>query len=280
MTFDKAHLDRHLNIGAAYPDLPRRIDRWREESAATRRDIAARLDMPYGTAEREVLDYFPSPKPKASLVFIHGGSWRVLEKDTFSFIARPLVEAGFNVAVVNYPLAPAASLSGIVDSVRRALVWLVSAPDGPGFEPARTFVIGHSAGGHLAAMLALTDWSSFGLDASPFAAGCAIGGLYDIEAVRRSYLNDDLKLGAETAAAESPLVQARKVEPPFLLAIAEHESPEFQRQHREFAARWRAAGQVLDDVILPDHDHFSVLGSPISADGVVISWIERMVSAE
>jgi len=272
-------LDKHLNIGAAYPDLPQRLERWRADSAAVREQIEGRLDLPYGPGPRERLDYFPSSQAGANIVFIHGGSWRVLEKDTFSFIAAPLVRAGFNVAVINYPLAPSATLSEIVDSVRRAMLWLVSSPEGPRLASGRTAVVGHSAGGHLAAMLALTDWSMFGLTSAPFAAGCSIGGLYDIETVRHSFLNADLRLDSEGAALVSPLEHLRRIDIPYLLAIAEHESPEFQRQHREFAVRWREQGQAVDAVQLDGHDHFSVLGAPLSAGGAVIARISSMVSA-
>lgn len=276
---DKKRLDQQLNIGAAYPDLPQRLERWRTDSAALRQEAGGMLDVAYGPAPREKLDYFPCPDAIANVVFIHGGSWRVLDKETFSFVARALAEARFNAAIVGYPQAPAASLAEIVDSVCRSLSWLASSPDGPAFDSKRTAVIGHSAGGHLATMAALTDWSKYGLTSAPFVAGCSIGGLYDIETVRHSYLNDDLKLDQESAAAVSPLALARKVEPSFLLAIAEHESPEFQRQHREFAERWRASGQDVEDIVLPGDDHFSVLGSPISAEGVILSKIAQMVSA-
>lgn len=279
MSVDRRLLDENLNIGAAYPDLPQRLDRWRAESATFREQTAGRLNVAYGSGAREKLDLFLRPNPIANVIFIHGGSWRVLDKETFSFVGKALREAGANAAVLGYPLAPAASLAEIVDSVRRAVAWLVTAPDGPSFDPERTAVIGHSAGGHLATMLALTDWSEYGLSASPFAAGCSIGGLYDMETVRHSFLNDDLRLDDESAAAVSPLRLARAVQPAFLLAIAEHESPEFQRQHRDFAGRWRAVGQAVEDVVLPGDDHFSVLGSPISAQGIVLSRLLQTVSA-
>lgn len=130
-------------------------------------------------------------------------------------------------------------------------------------------------------MLALTDWSMFGLTSAPFAAGCSIGGdSTTSRPSRHSFLNADLRLDSEGAALVSPLEHLRRIDIPYLLAIAEHKvTPEFQRQHREFAVRWREQGQAVDAVQLDGHDHFSVLGAPLSAGGAVIARISSMVSA-
>ncbi len=153
-------VERGYNNRAAVPDHPRWFARYAELSAAACARCAPRCDLRYGPGPKETLDLFvPAGGARATFVFLHGGYWRALDKRDFSFVAGPFVAAGVAVAVVNYDLCPDVSIATIVDECRaRGRVGRRARERTHGAVPDRIVVGGHSAGGHLAAMMLATDW--------------------------------------------------------------------------------------------------------------------------
>lgn len=265
LEFDQAALDAQYNCRAMVPEHPRHIEAWARDSEAVRAARPdARLDIAYGAAEREKFDFFPA-QPGAPLhIFIHGGYWRALDKADFSYPAAAFGAAGIAYAAINYPLAPRASLDGIVASVRQAVAWLVDHAGELGVDPAGFSLSGHSAGGHLTAMV-LADPA---LPRGAVRAAAPISGLYDLEPIRLSYLNGELGLDAAAARRNSPIHAAPAVRCPVLLAVGGRESPEFQRQQESFAEAWRGHCAGLETMIADGDDHFTIvrhLGRPDSA---------------
>jgi acetyl esterase/lipase len=159
------YCEREYNARAMIPDHPRIFADWAERGAATRRQRAGLLDLPYGEAAAERLDLFPTRRESAPLlVYIHGGYWRSLDKSDFSWVAPPFVDHGIAVAVVNYGLAPGTPIEEMVRQMLRALAWLYRKADDLGFDPQRMHVAGHSAGGHLAAMMLAALWPRYDED--------------------------------------------------------------------------------------------------------------------
>src|SRR4030095_14726728 len=151
---------------------PRVFEHYEKRPPAARADFSPQLDLRYGAGPKETLDLFVPAGPFAAVfVFFHGGYWRALDKSDFSFVAPPLLARGIAVAVVNYDLCPDVSIATIVDECRRAIAWLVSDGGGRGASAERIVVGGHSAGGHLAAMLLATDWAAAGVARNPNSAG-------------------------------------------------------------------------------------------------------------
>lgn len=269
-TYDQAQLDALYNNRAAVPDHGRWMDRWPHASREARAWLGGQLDLPYGPAERQRLDLFPAAGRSAPLlVFIHGGYWRALDKSDFSFAAPAFVEAGIAVAVLGYPLAPAATLDEITESVRLAIGWLFEEAAGFGIDRARLHVSGHSAGGHLTAMALSTDWAARGLPADLVKGGTAISGLYDLEPIRLCYLNQDLHLTPDMARRNSPIELAPNRAGPLILSVGGRETDEFLRQQERYAEAWQGAGLPLQIVPMPDAQHFSIVeafatpGSPL-----------------
>lgn len=160
---DRAALDKLYNNRAAVPTHGEDLARWAAATAAARKSLPAHLDLRYGPHPRETLDLFTVPQSgRPLLVFIHGGYWQALSKDDFSFVAEGFAGAAAghraNVALLNYPLGPESTMDRIVASIRQALVWLWHEAGTLRFDRNRIHVTGHSAGGHLTAMAALTDW--------------------------------------------------------------------------------------------------------------------------
>ena len=167
-------------------------------------------------------------------MFIHGGWWRSLDKPDFSFIAPAYTRVGINVALLNYTLAPQATLAEITLQQLRALAWLYRNARKYDFDPQRIVLSGHSAGAHLSAMLMTALWPLYGDDLSQdlIRAGIVLSGLYDMETVRRSdYVNWILKLTAASVNALSPALMPKSHAAPFIAAVGGLESDEFKRQN-------------------------------------------------
>ena len=151
---DRTQLDAAYNNTAAVPERSAIYADWAARSAAVRRKHASYLDLTYGESPRDRLDLLMAANPKApTLAFIHGGYWQMNDKENFAFLAEGPLPRGINLAVVEYTLAPAARLDRIVAEIRRAVQWLAEHLRDYGADPDRLYVSGHSAGGHLTAMM-------------------------------------------------------------------------------------------------------------------------------
>lgn len=254
-------LERAYNVRAAIPEHPAIFARWREESLRTVDDLRSEQDYYYGPSPAETLDFFPAHRNRAPLlVFIHGGYWRSLDKSDFSFVAPAFVAAGISVAVVNYGLAPGTALPEMVRQMLRAGTWLHRHAADLGIDGERIHVAGHSAGGHLAAMMAAADWPAWSgdLPARLVKSVIAVSGLFDIVPVARApFLRDDLGLDDDAAAAVSPANYAPPFPLPVLAAVGALESEEFHRQSRSLAAAWKDCPVRV--MSLADRHHLSAV---------------------
>ena len=269
--YDQAGLDAQYNMRLQNPDFQDHLDAWAERNAATRGRLDARLDLAYGSSMAETLDVFvPAGASDAPLhVFIHGGYWQSRDKHDFSFVADGLVAAGAIVVVVNYALAPTVGMDEIVRQNRAAVAWTRRHAGDFGGDEERLYVSGHSAGGHLTAMLLATDWPAFdGLPADTVKGGLAISGLYDLEAIRLCYLNEVLGMDAAAAARLSPLDMAPG-SGACIVAVGGGETDEFLRQSSSFAERWRQAGATLEELVPPGHNHFTIMNLLADNDGTL-----------
>jgi arylformamidase len=254
------YYSQQYNARASIPDHPHIFTRWTRDSTHVRRTSAALLDLAYGESSGERLDFYPASRGGAPLlVFIHGGWWRSLDKSDFAFIAPAYLRAGFNVALTNYTLAPAASVAEIVQQQLRALAWLYRNAEQYDFDRERIVVAGHSAGGHLSAMMLAAEWPVFGNDlpADLVKAGILMSGLYDLEPVRHAgFVNVDLKLTAEDVDPLSPAWMPQSHPAPFITAVGALESDEFKRQNTLIAERWKAGHSA--HIALPDVNHLTI----------------------
>jgi arylformamidase len=219
------------------------------------------LDLVFGDAPRTRLDFFPAGRRDApTLLFFHGGYWQRNAKEGFSFVAEGPLAHGFHVAVAGYTLAPEAAMDGIVHEAHTALHWLHRHLATLGGDPSRLYVSGWSAGGHLTAML---------MGEPVVAGGLAISGLFDLEPIRLSYLND--KLGLDTAQAQrnSPLLNLPAHASRLIVAYGADELPELKRQSREFAAAWNAHGLPGEVIEVPRCHHYAVLEQLAQPAGIL-----------
>ncbi|HEX8012768.1 MAG TPA: alpha/beta hydrolase [Casimicrobiaceae bacterium] len=254
-------VEREYNLRAAFPDHPQWFARWAADSAAARSRLEARLDVRYGSGPKQTIDLFPATDARAALLFIHGGYWRALDKIDHSFVAPPLVAENVGVAVMNYDLCPEVSIARIVDECREAVAWLRREGPRYGLATQRLLISGHSAGGHLAAMLVATDWRARGLPADTIAGAVAISGVFDLEPLVQVSFNVDLKLDAGHAYLASPIHLQPRAAVPVLIVAGAAETSEFIRQSWLLWERWPESHPPgrRGPLFIPERHHFSVL---------------------
>ncbi len=233
---DRAALDAAYNNTAAV-GIPKRdqyVGGWSARSDALRKTREAKADLRYGSGPRQRLDFFPCGQTGApTLAYIHGGYWQMNDKEPYAFLGEGVLDAGFNLALVEYMLAPAARLDEIVAEVRAAVAWVIDHAKQFGGDPGRVFVTGHSAGGHLTAMA---------MDDGRVAGGIAISGIYDLEPIRLNYLNEKLRLDEAEAARNSPILHLPSGASPLVVTVGLGELPELIRQSEEYARTWQQHG--------------------------------------
>jgi arylformamidase len=249
--------EREYNNRAMVPEHPAIIAGWASDSAAFRaRHPEARLDLAYGEKPAQKLDLFGPEDPKAPLLaFIHGGYWQALSKNSFSWLAEQFLGEGVRVAVIDHTLCPETTLDGIVEEIRQALGWLFHETG------QRPVVAGHSAGGHLTAMSAVTDWPARdpALPADLVRGALGLSGLYDLDPLRQTYVNEKVDMDAETARRNSPVFLAPAWKLPVLLAVGGDESREYHRQTADLAKAWRNSCASIQVFVRPGLNHFTIL---------------------
>ncbi|MBM4440390.1 MAG: alpha/beta hydrolase [Candidatus Rokubacteria bacterium] len=268
---DRATLDAAYNNTAAV-GIPKRdayVAGWSARSDAIRAKIGtARLDVRYGATPRERLDFFPCGRPQApTLVYVHGGYWQFNDKEPYAFMGESLLPAGFNLVLVEYTLAPEARMDRIVAEIRRSVAWVIDHAKELDADPARVFVSGHSAGGHLTAEA---------MQEPRLAGGIAISGLFDLEPIRLCYLNDKLGLDPAEAQRNSPIHHLPKRAAPLVVTVGLDELPELVRQSKEYAEAWRKAGLKGHYLPLAGHEHFSILEELARPDGKIFGALQEL----
>jgi arylformamidase len=260
VTFTKEFVEREYNNRALVPDHPAYFARWASDSEFVRETLPAHLDLAYGPHERHRIDLYSAGKSaRGTLMFIHGGYWRSLDKDMFSWLAASWVAAGVNVAMPRYRLAPEARIDDIVDDIIEATNWLAANGARYGMPAERLVVSGHSAGGHLTAALFATPRERLRFDPACIAGGVPFSGIFDFEPMLHFGFNADFKLDDAAVKRLSLADRKRTIGAKLVVAAGASESSEFQRQSRVLADAW--SPQSGPALLLPGLDHFSIVDS-------------------
>jgi len=265
--------ERHYNARAAVPEYGEFFARWGLRSAGFRETASCRLGVSYGDSDRQELDLFMPEGGNGApplVVFVHGGYWQGLDRSLFSFTAEALVAAGAAVAVVGYDLCPAVRLDDIAAQIRRALALLWTRAGEFAIDRDRLYISGHSAGGHLTAMM-MADSAAGDVN---IRGGISISGLFDLVPLINTTMNENLGLNAASARANSPLFMPPRGNAPLLLAVGGDESAGFHDQSDRLADAWGDRCRRLD---IPGCNHFSVVEGMADADSDLFGAIKAMV---
>ena len=239
LDYDQAALDAAYDQAAYAPNRAQLIERRISDSAIVLRHIGEPERLAYGTAEIERLDIYRNARTAAPVfVFIHGGAWRSGRSKDYAIPAEMFPAAGAHYVVPDFAWVQdvGGSLMVLADQVRRAIAWVYRNAVRFGIDPTRLYVGGQSSGGHLAAVALTTDWPrDFGLPADIIKGGMCISGMYDLTPVRLSARNAYVAFDDVTVSALSPIRHLDRLHAPVTVAYGTCETPEFQRQNREFA---------------------------------------------
>jgi arylformamidase len=252
------------------PDYPDIAARWERDAAAFRGSYAgAELSVPYGSTERQALDLFwPSAgRDVPVLIFVHGGYWQRAHRTVFSHLAQGPLAHGVAVAMPSYDLCPNVSLSALVEQVRDSVAFLYRRLG------RRFLVTGHSAGGHLAAMLLATDWPARNCPQDLVPAAMTISGLFDLPPLTHTTINAALGLDDAEARRLSPLFLPRP-SGQIHAYVGGKEGREYERQSRSIAEAWCGTWESL-----PDLHHFNIVEELQKPDSTMVAKALAMLPA-
>ena len=260
LDYDQETLDAQYNQRSLVPDADDYIAVDVAESERVRQKLDCRIDVAYGPGEDEKLDLFPAAAPGSPVaVYMHGGAWTRSDKSNESFMAEAFVEAGAAFVAVNFGLCPRVTLDEMIRQARAAVAWSHGNARDFNADPDRLFIAGHSSGGHVGGMMAVTDWAAtHGLPRGLVKGALLCSGMYDLAPVRLSARNEYLRLDEAAEARNSAIRQIPGDGCPLIVGYGGGEQKEFRRQSREFAAAWRDAGLEVEEFDMPGVNHFEL----------------------
>jgi arylformamidase len=286
LDLDQKELDDAYDQAVYAPNRDIVLKRCARNSELTRERLGAPRRFAYGTTPIEGLDVFATKVPNAPVnVFIHGGAWRVGLAKNYCYAAEMFVSAGAHLVVVDFinVIEAGGDLMPMAQQVRSAVAWVYWNAASFGGDPERLYVSGHSSGGHLAGVVLTTDWQKdFGLPPTVVKGGVCGSGMFDLKPARLSKRSEYVKFTDATEHALSAQRHLDKLHAPVALVYGTEETPEFQRQSRDFAAAVRAAGKPVSLAVMEGYNHFEVmeqLGNPYSLFGRAVLEQMRLAPA-
>ena len=262
LDLDQAELDAAYDQSVWAPNREQLLRRHAAQSEAVRKRLGAPLRYAYGPTPVEGLDVYVTRSVGAPVnILIHGGAWRAGLARNYAYVAELFVRAGAHLVVPDFAAVQdvGGSLVPMGEQVRRAVAWVHRNASRFGGDPARLYVSGHSSGAHLAGVVLTTNWArDFNLPPDVVKGGLCSSGMYDLKPVRLSARSSYVKFTDEMEAALSPQRHLDRLNAPLIVSYGTLESPEFQRQARDFAAAIQAAGKRVELLIGDDYNHFEI----------------------
>jgi acetyl esterase/lipase len=259
--------DLGFNNSVAVAGSAEMVAGWEQRSAELRRRHPAHLDLRYGPRERNRIDFLKADDNAPTLLFIHGGYWQTRAKEVFTTFAEGPMAHGINVALIGYTLAPDATLDQIVADIHQGIDYLVGQLPALGAASGGIVVSGWSAGGHL---------TSTALSHRHVRAGMAISGIYDLEPIRHSYLNEKLRLDGPMSQRNSPMAQPGGAMKPLSLVVGSAELSLLRKQTADFAGHRARYGLPVTYEEIPGANHFTIMNEMLSPNGRVTTLVRQL----
>ena len=273
LDLDQTELDDAYDQSVYAPNQKQVTGRYVTNSDTARARLGAPRRFAYGPSPVEGLDVWTTKRPDAPVnVFVHGGAWRVGTAAAYAFPAELFVNAGAHFVVLDFASVTdlGGDLSAMADQVRRGIAWVHRNAKTFGGDPDRLYLSGHSSGAHLAGVALVTDWKKdFGLPADTVKGGVCCSGMFDMKPVRLSARSRYVKFTDSMEDAMSAQRHLDRLNAPVVLAHGTLETPEFQRQSRDFAAAVKAAGKPAQLLVAQGYNHFEILETLASPYGLL-----------
>jgi arylformamidase len=273
MDMDQTELDAAYDQ-SFYAPVREALARFVSDSELARRRLGPPRREAYGPTDIEKLDIYQTKRRNAPIfVFIHGGAWLGGLARNRAFLAEMFINAGAHFVSPDFVRVDAAGgdLRVMADQVRRAIAWTYKNAATFDGDPDRLYIGGHSSGGHLSAVALVTDWQNdFGVPEDTVKGGLCMSGMYDMKAVRLSKRNTYVKFTDDMEQAMSPQRHIDRLRAPLVVTYGSKETPEFQRQARDFAAAVKSAGKPVELIEAANYNHVEMeecLGNPYGHNG-------------
>ena len=274
LDYDQVELDASYDQVRYEPMIARVSQRLASTSEAVRGRIGAPQRVAYGPSEIEKLDIYRTKAANAPVfVFVHGGLWQIGAAKDYAYPAEMFVAAGAHYVALDFTNVNDAGgdLGGMAAQVRRGIAWVAKNAASFGGDPGRIYIGGHSSGGHLCGVALVTDWQrEFDLPADVIKGGLCMSGMYEMTPVRLSWRRAYVKFTDAMADAMSAQRHIDKLGTPIVVTYGSFETPDFQRQSRNFAAAVKSAGKPVELIEAPNYAHLEMcesLGNPYGPNG-------------
>jgi arylformamidase len=257
--FRRDELEYQYNPRVSVPEYPQLAKVRAAQAHKVRESAKSWLNIAYGTSPRERLDIYAAAKPAGPvLVYIHGGYWRSGSKEDNCNFVPTFTERGATVVLVEYDLCPNVTITEIVRQIRSAIAWTYQNILRYGADPAKLFVSGHSAGGHLTAMALAHDWRKQGLPENLIKGAVATSGVYDLEMVMKISVQEEVRMTHEIAQNNNPLLHAPRVKCPLIVAVGADEPEGWQQMSKDYFEFCRQSGMPVEYLVEPTANHYTM----------------------
>jgi arylformamidase len=273
LDYDQEELDAAYDQAPWSPNQAAIGRRNAQKSAAAVARLGPPRRLPYGPTAVERLDVYPARTPKAPIhVFVHGGAWRGGSAASAAYMAETYVDAGAHFVALDFNnvLETSGNLMTMAEQVRRAVAWVyrnAAVFDG---DASRLYVTGFSSGAHLAGVILTTDWGAYGLPMDVVKGGVCCSGMYDLHPVSLSARSNYVTFTPEVVEALSSARHLDRLTAQIVVLNGTEETPEFQRQNRDFAAKVKAMGKPVTYIVGDGYNHFEMqetIGNPYGIVG-------------
>ena len=272
LDMDQQELDDAYDQTKYAPNISQVLGRYASNSEIVRARLGAPKRLAYGATPTEGIDLYATTRPNAPVhIFIHGGAWRRGLARDYAFPAETFVRAGAHYLAVDFTNVTEThgDLMPMAEQVRRAVAWVHKNATSFGGDPNRIYLSGHSSGGHLAGVVLITDWKALGAPDDVIKGALCCSGMYDLKAPRLSARASYVRFTDAVEEALSTQRHLARIDCPVIVAYGTFETPEFQRQNRDFAAALKAAGKPVELLVGEGYNHFEMCETLANPYGLI-----------
>jgi arylformamidase len=257
--FRAGELEFQYNPRESVPEYPELAKVRAAQAKKVRQTAKSWLDVAYGESPRERLDiYAPDRANGTVLIYIHGGYWRSGSKEDNCNFVPTFTKRGTTVVLVEYDLCPQVTVTDIVRQTRAAIAWVCKNITGYGGDPAKVYVSGHSAGGHLTALALTHDWTKAGVPQDCLKGAVATSGVFDLDIVMKISVQEQVRMTPEVAKLNSPFENPPRVKCPLVVAVGGAEPKGWQQMSEDYFNFCKQQGMNVEYLVVPGANHYTM----------------------